>query len=55
VLTAIDWNVILMIAGTMGIVFFFIESKMPSLLADAIIDRMPNVKWAILALSFFAV
>ncbi len=34
---AVDWNVIMMIAGTMGIVFFFIESKMPALLADLII------------------
>lgn len=31
VLTTVDWNVILMIAGTMGIVYLFIESKMPSL------------------------
>ena len=30
----IDWNVILMIAGTMGVVYLFIESKMPALLAD---------------------
>lgn len=54
VLTAIDWNVILMIAGTMGVVGFFIESKMPSLLADKIINWVPNVKWAIVALALFA-
>lgn len=54
ILTAIDWNVILMIGGTMGIVSLFIESKMPSLLADIILDKMPNVKWAIIALSLFA-
>jgi Na+/H+ antiporter NhaD/arsenite permease-like protein len=50
----IDWNVLMMIAGTMGVVSLFIESKMPSLLADIIIDRMPNVKWAIIALALFA-
>lgn len=50
----IDWNVILMIAGTMGVVYLFIESKMPALLADMIIDRMPNVKWAVIALSLFS-
>lgn len=50
----VDWNVILMIAGTMGVVSLFIESKMPSLLADHIIDRTPNVKWTIIALSLFA-
>lgn len=51
---SVDWNVILMIAGTMGIVSLFIESKMPSLLADIIIAKMPNVKWAIISLSLFA-
>jgi len=54
VLNAIDWNVLMMIAGTMGTVYFFIESKMPALLADVIIRKMPNVKWAIVALSLFA-
>lgn len=53
-LTAIDWNVIMMIAGTMGIVSLFIESKMPALLADLIIDKTPNIKWTIIALSLFA-
>lgn len=51
---AIDWNVLLMIAGTMGVVALFIESRMPSLLADLIIMKVPNVKWAIIALSLFA-
>ncbi|MFZ2636703.1 MAG: SLC13 family permease, partial [Rectinemataceae bacterium] len=51
---AVDWNVIMMIAGTMGIVALFIESKMPALLADLIIEKMPNVKWAIIALALFA-
>ena len=50
----VDWNVILMIAGTMGVVFFFIESKMPALLADIIIEKMPDMKWAIIALALFA-
>ncbi len=54
VFTTVDWNVILMIAGTMGVVGLFIESKMPSLLADYIIDRMPNVKWTIISLALFA-
>ena len=51
---AVDWNVIMMIAGTMGTVYFFIKSKMPALMADRIIDKMPNVKWIIIALSLFA-
>lgn len=54
ILPAIDFNVLMMIAGTMGIVSLFIESKMPSLLADYIIDKMPNVKWVVISLSVFA-
>ena len=50
----LDWNVILMIAGTMGLVELFIESKMPSLLADLIMERVPNVMWAAVSLSLFA-
>ncbi|MFA5289727.1 MAG: SLC13 family permease [Candidatus Izemoplasmatales bacterium] len=51
---AIDWNVIMMIAGTMGIVSLFIESKMPALIADKIIDRASDMRMAILALSLFS-
>lgn len=54
ILGAIDFNVLLMIAGTMGIVALFIESKMPALLADLIMERVPNVKWAAVAMSLFA-
>jgi Na+/H+ antiporter NhaD/arsenite permease-like protein len=54
ILGAVDWNVIMMITGTMGVVSLFINSRMPSLLADLIIDKMPNVKWAILSLALFA-
>ncbi|HET6785508.1 MAG TPA: SLC13 family permease [Erysipelotrichaceae bacterium] len=51
---SIDYNVLMMIGGTMGIVALFIESKMPVLMADYILDRTPNVKWAIVALALFA-
>ncbi|NLB20195.1 MAG: TRAP transporter large permease subunit [Clostridium sp.] len=54
VLSTIDWNVIFMIAGTMGLVSLFIDSKMPALLADMIISKTPNVMWAIISLSLFA-
>lgn len=50
----IDFNVLLMIAGTMGVVALFIESKMPSLLADLVMERVPNVQWAAVALAMFA-
>lgn len=54
VFVAVDWNVIMMIAGTMGIVALFIESRMPARLADLLIQRTPNVKWAIISLALFA-
>ena len=54
VFASIDFNVILMIAGTMGTVALFIESKMPSLLADIIMEKVPNVKWAAVAMALFA-
>ena len=54
IITSIDFNVILMIAGTMGLVALFTESKMPALLADLIMEKVPNVKWAAVALALFA-
>lgn len=54
ILSSIDFNVLLMIIGTMGLVALFIESKMPSLLADLIMEKVPNVQWAAVALALFA-
>ncbi len=51
---SIDFNVILMIAGTMGLVALFIESKMPSLLADIVMEKVPNVQMSAVAMSLFA-
>ncbi len=51
---AIDLNVLLMIAGTMGLVALFIESKMPALLADIVMDKVPTVQWAAVAMALFA-
>ena len=54
VFSEIDWNVIMMIAGTMGTVYLFIESKMPQLLSDILVSKMPNVKWVVVVISLFA-
>lgn len=54
IIGSIDFNVILMIAGTMGLVALFTESKMPALLADLIMEKVPNVMWAAVSLSLFA-
>ena len=53
-LKEIDWNVIMMIAGTMGTVYLFIESKMPQLMSDVLISKVSSVKWVVVALSLFA-
>ncbi|MBQ3890734.1 MAG: hypothetical protein II740_05190 [Lachnospiraceae bacterium] len=51
---AINWNVIMMIAGTMGIVSLFIESGMPSRLSDMMLMKVPNAATAIVALAVFS-
>lgn len=50
----IDMNVILMILGTMITVSLMIDSKMPSLMADLLIEKVPNVLWLTFILSLFA-
>ena len=54
VLSSIDYNVLLMIIGTMGLVSLFTESKMPAMLADMLMEKVPNVKWAAVCLALFA-
>ena len=54
VLGAIDFNVLMMIAGTMGLVKLFIDSRMPALLADLIMEKVPSVQMAAVALALFA-
>ncbi len=53
-LGAVDYNVLLMILGTMGVVSLFISSKMPAFLAEKLMTKVPNVKWAIAVLALFA-
>lgn len=54
IIGSLDFNVLLMISGTMGLVALFIESKMPELLADMIMEKVPNVQMAAVALALFA-
>ena len=54
ILHVINWNVIMMLVGTMGIVHLFIQSGMPALLADIILSKSPSVCMAIIALAAFA-
>ena len=51
---AVNWNVLLMMAGTMLIVYYFIESKMPNLMADILMDQSKNVMWVTIYMSLFS-
>lgn len=52
--STINWNVLMMISGTMIIVDYFIESKMPNLLADILLDKSKNVMWVTIFMSLFS-
>ena len=54
ILGSLDFNVLLMIGGTMGLVQLFIDSRMPEKMADMIMAKVPNVQWAAVCLSLFA-
>lgn len=54
IFSSIDFNVLLMIAGTMGLVKLFIDSKMPALLADLVMEKVPTVQMAAVSLALFA-
>ena len=54
VFASVDWNIIMMLIGTMGTVSLFIESKMPNRLADLLINKTPNVMIAAVVMSLFA-
>ena len=54
IISSLDFNVLLMIGGTMGLVQLFIDSRMPERLADMILNKVSTVQWAAVALSLFA-
>ena len=51
---AINWNVLMMLAGTMATVELFIQSNMPARMAEKLMQKVPNVQWAVVALSVFS-
>lgn len=52
--SVINWNVIMMIGGTMLIVYYFTESRMPNRMAEIILEHCPNIMWVIILMSLFA-
>jgi Na+/H+ antiporter NhaD/arsenite permease-like protein len=53
-LAAVDWNVLLMLAGTMGLVSLFIQSGMPAHMADQLLAHIKSVRTAVVMLAVFA-
>jgi len=51
---AVDWNILMMLSGTMVTVSFFIESGMPNRIADVIMAKCPNVMWVTVTMALFA-
>ena len=52
--SAVNWNVLMMLCGTMGTVSLFIESKMPNRMAELLLKKTPNVMWVAVVMSLFA-
>lgn len=51
---AVDWNIIMMLFGTMGTVYLFIESKMPNKISEIMINKLKNVKLVFIVMALFA-
>jgi Na+/H+ antiporter NhaD/arsenite permease-like protein len=43
-----------MLVGMMGLVSLFVESKMPGRIAEHMMKKVPNVKWAVVSLALLA-
>lgn len=54
VLLSVNWNVIMMISGTMALVTLFIDTGMPARMSDLMLKKVPNACWAIIMLSVFS-
>ena len=53
-LGAINWNVLMMLTGTMATVELFIQSQMPGRMAEQLLQKVPNIQWAAVVLSVFS-
>ena len=53
-LATINWNVLMMITGTMIIVDYFISSQMPNRLAEILLGKSKNVMWVTILMSLFS-
>lgn len=51
---AVNWNALMMMCGTMLIVYFFINSGMPAKIADILLEKSGNVRTVTILMSLFA-
>ena len=51
---AVNWNALMMMCGTMLIVYFFIDSGMPAKIADILMEKSGNVRTVTIFMSLFA-
>ena len=51
---AVNWNALMMMSGTMIIVYYFIESGMPARIADILLEKSGNVMMVTIFMSLFA-
>ncbi len=52
--SAVNWNALMMMCGTMIIVYFFIDSGMPARIADLLLEKSGNVRTVTILMSLFA-
>ena len=52
--TAVNWNALMMMCGTMLIVYFFIDSGMPAKIADILLEKSGHIRTVTSFMSLFA-
>ena len=52
--SAVNWNALMMIAGTMMMVDYFIDSRMPNRLAEKLMDKASSQMWLTIYMSLFS-
>ena len=49
-----NYSIFMMLIGSMIVVYYFVKSNMPALIADKLLDVSPNVLWVTVLMSSFS-
>ena len=49
-----NYSIFMMLIGSMIVVYYFVKSNMPALIADKLLDISPNVLWVTILMSGFS-